>query len=151
VAPPTKPVSFSLPTSPELNVPAEVCLERRLSLLKIDLRPFDELGEVGEVGEVGSASRAWLVVVVVTGVGSRYKSSWSVDDVVTATTATGTATGTGVVACVDFRFSSLIARSSSAFFAFSASFSCFCASFSCFAAVFSSALRSFAARFSSSE
>jgi hypothetical protein len=53
-APPTKPVwSLSFPMSVVSIVPAEPCLERRFSLLKIDFSPFEELGEVGEVGETG--------------------------------------------------------------------------------------------------
>lgn len=48
-APPTKPASLFLLMSAVLIVPPDSCLERRLSLLSIDLKPLDEFGDVGEV------------------------------------------------------------------------------------------------------
>lgn len=63
-APPIKPVSFSA-TLPSASGPtAESCLERRFSLLKIDLKPLDE---VGDVGDVGSADEGAVTVESRTG------------------------------------------------------------------------------------
>jgi hypothetical protein len=166
-----KPVSFSV-ALPSVSVIAESCLERRFSLLKIDLNPLDELGEVGEVGEVGSAedgpvpvdsrvgavaggslmAAVVLVVVSVGGTGSSYRSAFSweaaaaagaVGVATTAVPSAGPTVGVARSASFDFRCSSLARRCSSAFLVFSASLACF-------AAAFSSALRAFAALFSSS-
>lgn len=168
LAPPMKPVSFSV-VLPSVSETAESCLERRFSLLKIDLKPLDELGEVGEVGSaddgavavesrVGAVAVESLAAAVVSveipvgAVGSSYKSSFpsvavaAVGAAGVATTAVpsaGPAVGAARSASFDFRCSSFARRCSSAFFVFSASLACF-------AAAFSSALRAFAALFSSS-
>jgi hypothetical protein len=137
------PASFSPPLFPASAVPAESCLERRLSLLKMDLNPFEEDGEVGEVGEVGEAGEVRSAEVrsrsfdtCPAGVGSSYRSSFSSAIALSAVRGS-------LGRSLDLRFSSFASRCSSAFFVLSASFSCF-------AAAFSSAIRAFEIRFSSS-
>lgn len=160
-----KPVlSFSVVFPSVSAETAESCLERRFNLLKIDLKPLDEVGEVGDVGSVeeGAVTVEPCVCSVVletrtAAVGSSYRSSFpSVAVAVAVARAAGAGVVTTVVpragpvagvareASLDFRCSSLAIRSSSAFLDFSASFACL-------AAAFSSALRVLAALFSSSK
>lgn len=69
VAPPMNPALSLSVLLPSISlVLVDSCLERRFSLLKIDLMPLDEVGEVGEVGsdEEGSVvmeSRVGAVLV----------------------------------------------------------------------------------------
>ena len=168
LAPPMKPVSFSV-VFPSVSETAESCLERRFSLLKIDLKPFDELGEVGELGSVEDGAVAVesrvgavvvkslavavaSVVIPVGAVGSSYRSAFTSVEAAavgaagvatTAVPSAGPVAGAARSASFDLRCSSFIKRCSSLFLVFSASLTCF-------AAVFSSALRAFAAFFSSS-
>jgi hypothetical protein len=168
LAPPMKPVSFSV-VLPSVSETAESCLERRFSLLRIDLKPFDELGDVGEVGSaedgavaveprVGAvvveslATAVVSVVIPVGAVGSSYKSALpsvavaAVGAAGVATTAVpnaGPVPGAARSASFDFRCSSFARRCSSVFLVFSASLACF-------AATLSSAIRAFAALFPSS-
>ena len=154
-----KPV-LSLSLASVLDV--DSCLERRFSLLNIDLKPLDDDGDVGDVGSfedgtVAVESRADADAVVsfagtvasdtpVGTVVSSYRSALPstapdaaglsvVDEATTAVPKAGPV--------LDFRCSALARRSSSALLAFSASLACF-------AAAFSSALRAFAALLSSS-
>ena len=171
-APPMNPaLSFSVDLPATSVAAAESCLERRFSLLMMDLKPpFDEVGEVGEVGSVEEGAvavesrvgavvvesllGAVVVVIPVGAVGSSYRSSFPsvaapVARVVVAGVATtavpkaGPVAGAARATSLDFRCPSFARRDSSTFFVFSASLACF-------AAAFSSALRAFAALFSSS-
>lgn len=162
-----KPVlSFSEVLTSTSDVVAESCLERRFSLLRIDLKPLDDDAEVGDVGSVVadfsvgaeadvSFATAGVSETPVGAVPSSYKSLFpsiavavvglSVEDVATTEVPrAGPVEVAARAASLDFRCSSLARRSSSALLAFSASLACL-------AAAFSSALRAFAARFSSSD